>query len=860
MLLQSFIIDVVYLSKFFQMKLKIIFTGICLFVGIISLAQTKKEEKKSDKKDSDKKKENLYQELMKDAKISEGMFRIIQKETDYYFEIPDSLLSREYLIVNKVSQVPMQLNEAGVNKGMNFENKFITFEKDKLAKKLWVKTSSPVVESPENDAITISVRDNFGSSVMEFFDIHSYNPDSTSVVVKVNKVFDGKEKSFNDVLANTGVGGSVKSNFSFIRSMKSFAQNIVVRSDLTTSVNEGAGSVPITLGVTSNIVLLSKNPMKPRFEDARVGYFTQKRWFFSDEQHALSKRKMVTRWRLEPKEEDVEKYLQGELVEPKKPIVFYIDPATPQKWRKYIIQGVFDWNKAFERAGFKNAVSAVEPEQDIDLDDVRFSGITYVASPKSNAMGPSVIDPRSGEIIEADIVWWHNVMTSLHNWMRVQTGVTNPQTRANLFTDEQMGESVRFVSSHEVGHTFGLKHNMGASFAFEVDSLRSASFVAKNGISPSIMDYARYNYVAQPEDNIPNINPMIGEYDKYAIEWGYRWFPNQEVENQFLKDFVNQRAKNPLYFYGEQQSLKKTIDPRSQSEDLGNNSVKASWYGLKNLKRVTDSILVWTHQKDENYDKAGKLFTEVINQWQLYNMHIVNNIGGLKLNRIVFDDGQENYQPIDYQRQKQAIDYLTENVIRIPQWLFFNSALTQKTYPLKETPMGLQNTSPYVLAREYQYSVLYELLSDERLLRLIENQLINPNNEKRFSVDELFDELRKHIFFEVKNKKSLNVLERMTQKNYVDVLIVSTQKIFEKTAKKSILQTENHHWCGHSLQEVSAQNINFDSLKRVSEVSSVKRGELQKVLKILQKQKGDASTQAHYQDLILRIKQELSIK
>lgn len=840
-----------------------LFFMLCFLVGTSVLGQNKKETKTS--KDSTQTKKEIYETLLKKSSVKKGLFTIIQKGGDYYFEIADSLLNREYMIVNKISQVPMQLNEAGLNKGMNSENKIITFEKDTIAKKIWVKTYEPIVSSPKNDAITLSVKDNFAPSILEYFDIYTYTPDSASVVVKVNKVFDGKEKSFNDILTHTGLGGGVKSNLSLIRSMKSFPQNIVVRADLTTSVNEGTGDVPITIGVTSNLVLLPKTPMQPRFEDERVGYFTQNKWYFSDEQHALEKRKIVTRWRLEPKEEDKSNYLKGELVEPRKPIVFYIDPATPKKWRKYIIEGVNDWNKAFERAGFKNAISAKEPDEndpDFDLDDVRYSGITYVASPKSNAMGPSVIDPRSGEIIEADVIWWHNVMTSLHNWIRVQTGTINPQARKNTFSDALMGESVRFVSSHEIGHTLGLKHNMGASNAYAVDSLRSASFVQKNNIATSIMDYARYNYVAQPEDGIPLINPVIGEYDKYAIEWAYRWFTDSQTERSFLRKFVDERAQNPLYFYGEQQNSRNVIDPRSQAEDLGDNSIKANKYGLKNLQRVTENILNWATQKDENYYQAGKLYTEVINQWQLYNRQVMSNIGGLYINHLVLGDKQKNYTPVPKSIQKEAVNYLNENVFTIPQWLFFDKQILEKTYAIKDTPVGAFETSPYTLAREYQYAVLYDLFDDERLLRLLETE-IHSHSKDNFTAEDLFAMVRNHIFRKTQKGKSLSILERMTQKNYVDGLIVSSQKLFEKTNKTALTHTKEErllcsHWqCLSAMEEISLNKINFDSMKRVSEVTTLKRNELHSVLKIIKNKGGDAQTKAHYKDLILRIEQAL---
>lgn len=829
----------------------------------------KKDDVKSDKDKTEKtdssKKIKKIEDLIKKGTYKKGMFNTITKDTDVYFEIPDSLMGRQFLVVNKISQVPMQVNEAGLNKGMNYENKVITFHHDKVAKKVWVKTSTPKVSSPENDAITLSVKENFAESIIEVFDVEAQNADSTSVAIKVNKIFDGNKKSFNDVLANTGLGGSVKSDLSKIDAVKTFPENVVVKSQLTTSVNEGGVDLPVTLGVTSNIVLLSEKPMQPRFADNRVGYFTESHWYFNDGQQKMEDKKLITRWRLEPKDEDKEKYLRGELVEPKKPIVYYIDPATPKQWRDKIIAGVYDWQVAFEKAGFKNAVIAKMPDENdknFDIDDVRYSVITYVASPKANAMGPSVVDPRSGEILESDIVWWHNVMTSLHDWMRIQTGPIDPKARGNKFSDEHMGEAIRFVSSHEVGHTFGLKHNMGASFAYPVESLRSKEFTDKmGGTAPSIMDYARYNYVAQPEDGVTAITPKIGVYDKYAIEWGYRWYPDQNTEKVALKKMIEAHQDDPLYFYGEQQAFLDTVDPRSQSEDLGNDAVLASEYGMKNLKRVLDNLLSWTYEEGKSYEDAGKLYFGVVGQWDTYNHHVMANVGGIYLDQPVFGNQKKAYEAVPAAMQRKAVHYLTRNVIDLPKWLFFNPIL-EKTYAIKKSPMGPYEQSPYTLAREMQYSVIYYLFTDDRLLRMLENELKKEElgtKEEVYTVTDLFNQVREAAF---DKKGSLSILERMTQKNYVDALIVSTNKLFEKTTMKGITIDGNLQiptLCMHDEEEHGLRNINYSSMKRVSEVTSYKRAELQAVLKLVNKKKnsGDATTQAHYADLITRINEAL---
>ncbi|WP_442878328.1 zinc-dependent metalloprotease [Algoriella sp.] len=825
----------------------------------------KAEKDKTEKKDSTVTKVKKIDELIKKGTYKKGLFNTIQVKTDIYFEIPDTLFGRQFLVVNKLSQVPMEVNEAGLNKGMNYENKVISFYHDKVAKKVWVKTIVPQVSSPKNDAITASVKDNFSESIIEVFDIEAQNSDSTAVAIKVNKIFDGNQKSFNDVLTNVGLGGSVKANLSYVENVKTFPENIVVKSQLTTSVNEGGVDLAVTLGVTSNIVLLSTTPMQPRLADNRVGYFTEKHWFFNDAQHKMEDQRFITKWRLEPKDEDKEKYLKGELVEPKKPIIYYIDPSTPKQWRQKIIAGVHDWQVAFEKAGFKNAIIAKEPtadDKDFDIDDVRYSVITYAASPKANAMGPSVVDPRSGEILEADIIWWHNVMTSLHDWMRIQTGPIDPKARGNKFSDEHMGEAIRFVSSHEVGHTFGLKHNMGSSFSYPVESLRSKEFTDKmGGTAPSIMDYARYNYVAQPEDGVTAITPKIGLYDKYAIEWGYRWFPNQETEKTSLRNMIEKHEDDPMYFYGEQQGYLSTIDPRSQSEDLGDDAVLASEYGMKNLKRVSENILKWTYEDGKSYINTGKLYYQTIGQWDLYSNHVLANVGGIYLNNTFFGIDKKAYEPVSAEMQRKAVNYLNENVINLPKWLFFNDIL-DKTYAIKNSPMGPYEQTPYTLAREMQYGLIYNLFTDDRLLRLLENELNHQelkSNEKIYTVENLFDQVRSTAF---DKKTNLTILEKMTQKNYVDALIVSTNKLFEKTTVAALTVDQNLQIptiCNYLDEEKMARNINYSSMKRVSEVTTYKRAELQRVLTLLNKKKnnGDASTKAHYADLIIRIKEAL---
>ena len=832
--------------------------SILMVTGFTAFSQDKKktsEKENQEKKDSIKPSDDkklTYQKFLKEGNVKKGLFNVYSIKEDYYFEIPDSLLSRDLLIVNKVSSVPYALNGHGLNKGMTFETKLVRFYKDTLLNKVWVKTVNPRVQSPENDAITLSVKDNFDESIIEEFKIEAKNTDSTAVFIKVNKIFNGKEKSFSDLLTNIGLGGSVKTNLSILETIKSFPENIVVKSLLTTSVKEGgSAALPLSIGVTTNIVLLPTTVMKPRFSDKRIGYFTKPMDYYSDDQQEVETRGMITRWRLEPRKEDIKKYQQGELVQPKKQIIYYLDPATPKQWRPFIEQGVYDWNVAFEAAGFKNVLKVKFPSKDdknFDADDVRYSVITYAASEKQNAMGPAIVDPRSGEILESDIIWWHNLMKGLHSWIRVQTGAIDPKARPNKFTNQHMGEAIRFVSSHEVGHTFGLKHNMGASFSYPVDSLRSKTFTSKmGGTAPSIMDYARFNYVAQPEDNVTDITPKIGVYDKYAIDWGYRWIDDASAHQEIpvLNQWIRKHENDPLYFYGPQQG--EVIDPRSQSEDLGDNAVKASEYGLKNLKRILPNILNWTKEEGKDYYKASKLYKAVIDQWTTYNGHVMANIGGVYVNNTVYGDGKKTFEPVSTKMQKEALSYIIKNGVLPQKWLFLPETIN-KVFVVRDAPDGERYYSPVSMLRIYQTNVIYALIKTDRLMRITENEVLVKDKKELFTEEYLFDSLFDAIFKKTLKGKSLDMFDRITQKNYVDVLTVDRNKLLEKTKKKTLSEDSENF-----------KNIHFSYIPRVADIGTNKRAALEKVLVLLKKKenRGDRATKAHYSDLIARIEYNL---
>ena len=862
--------------------MKKILLAVLLFQSMAVFSQDKKSKKKDAakteneaKKDSTAKKGNTaaYNDFIKDAVTKNGLFKIHTIKDKIYFEIPNEVLGKDLLIVNKISSVPAQINNAGINKGINYENKLIRFYKDEKNNKVWAKTFDPKISVNKKDNIALSVRDNYVESIIEGFEIKTYGKDS-AVVVQVNNVFNGTSKSFNNLFDNIGMGGSVRTKDSYIEEVKSFPQNVVIKSQLTTQVSEGkttAEKADLTVGTTTNIVLLPE-PMVGRFSDDRVGYFTTPKIYFSDKQQRVDNKELITRWRLEPKEQEVGKYLSGQLVEPKKPIVYYIDPATPKQWQQAIIDGVHDWNKAFEKAGFKNVISARLPDpedKEFDVDDVRYSVITYAASSMANAMGPSVVDPRTGEILESDIIWWHNVMTLLHSWMRVQTGIIDPEARGNVFPDAKMANAIRFVSSHEVGHTFGLRHNMGSSFAYSVEDLRKPDFTEKmGGTAPSIMDYARFNYVAQEGDGVKQITPKIGVYDEFAINFGYRWTgkSSPEEELSITKSWIDKHDGDPKYFYGEQQS--ETIDPRSQSEDLGNNAMKAGEYGIINLKKTIPNIIEWSTKDGETYEEAKAFYNQVINQWYVYNTHTLANIGGFYLTPLVKGNKMKSYIPVPYQTQKEALNFLKKNILTLPKWLFINP-LKDVLKPTKNTPAGAVEQSPYNIFRERQAAILYNLMHDERLLRILEAEFLQTEgNEKIMTVAELFDDLRKFIFDKSLKNRSLTIAERMTQKNYVDALIIDVGRIYEKTEKgifgKMPMICDYAH---HNLEDkhgIDEQNLTlyFSGMKRLSEVGSAKRAELIKVKKIIlvAKNTADEATRNHYEDMLIRLNKALREK
>ena len=837
----------------------------------------KKKKKEEAPKDSTT---NEFEKLTKGAIVQRGLFTVYKNKENYYFEIPDSLFKRDFLVINKLQRVPDELGEARANKGINYQEQMITFELNKDEKKLLVREVKipPIV--PEEDAIRRSVEDNYISPLIHSFKIEAFNKDSSAVLIKVNDIYNGSATSINNLFSNLNIGNSANKDLSRILSIKAFPNNVIAYSELSTKVTEGMNSVFLTVEVSSSIVLLPRTPMVGRLEDPRIGYFTTNRLAYSDDQQKVERKRYITRWRLEPKPEDREAYLRGELVEPQKPIVFYIDPATPEKWRKYMIQGVEDWQKAFEKAGFKNAIRAevLSDSMAVNADDANTSVITYTASTTANAMGPSTCDPRSGEIIDADIIWWHNTMTILKEWITIQTGTVNPSAQLPILPDSLMGDAMRFVAGHEVGHSLGLRHNMRGSYAIPTDSLRSKTFTDKfKGTASSIMDYARYNYVAQPGDGVTQLAPQIGPYDLYAIEYGYRWYDTQdpEAEKATLTDFVSAH-KGDMYAYSGEQSMREAVDPRGMSEDLGNDAVKSATYGIDNLKRIVPNILSWTRtgEKGQTYDEASALYFGVINQWNLFIYHVMANVGGMYIDNVLPGDGMKAFEFVPRDIQKKSLQFVMDQALTFPRWLF-DTPISQYTYLNRNTPVGKIEESPMLVLKNAQCYFMWDLLTNERLTRMFENETYN--GDKAFTPLEMMNMLHKHMFGITERGGKPDAMQRNLQKLFVDALIIAADetqsaKNVKKLTESPFLSEEKSACCEAHAHNQENENsrmgrpriLNFygSQVTRISDIISLKRGELLKIRKLLQSRlnTSDETVRNHYQDMLLRINDALGLK
>ena len=722
-----------------------------------------------------------YDKVITDKAVThKGLFTVHKVEDKWYFEIPDSLLNREMMVTTRYTKTA---GGGGVYAGEMENQQTILWEKGPN-KNVLLRVVTVISQADSTNEIYKAVTNSNLNPIAESFKIEAYSKDSSSVVIDVSDYFKGDNQPVSlgpYTKRRFNLGGQIADR-SYISGINTYPINTEVRVVRTfgstpsfgpsapspipsTTLPAAYATSAVTLEMNNSFILLPKVPMAKRLYDPRVGFFADDYVVFGDNQQKTENDVFICRWRLEPKDEDVEKWKRGELVEPKKPIVYYIDPATPKKWRPYLIQGINDWQKAFEQAGFKNAIMGKEwndKDSTANLEDARFSVLRYLPSEVANAYGPNVHDPRSGEIIESHIGWYHNVMKLVHDWYMIQTAAVDPRARKMEFDDDLMGQLIRFVSSHEVGHTLGLRHNLGSSSRTPVEKLRDKDWVAAHGHTASIMDYARFNYVAQPEDNMAETSlfPRIGDYDKWAIQWGYKAsFSANEKEDQKIvnKWVVDSLRVNPRLWFGTESN---PFDPRSQTEDLGDNSMKASEYGIKNLKRILVKLPEWTKEDADKYDNLRDIYGALVGQYNRYMNHVLKNVGGVyETPKSVEQTGEAVYEPTPVAIQKDAVKFLHKQLFETPKWLLDKDILNRISNPVGTEYVG-----------NVQTNVLNNLLSVARLSRMM-SATVRFGDKNTYTVDAMMDDLKKGIWSELSTHKAIDPLRRNLQKTYVEALI-----------------------------------------------------------------------------------------
>lgn len=775
-----------------------------------------------------------YEKLLEDATSDEGLFTVHTVDDKWYFEIPASLYDTDMLLISRIARVPAGFGGFIVS-GSKVAEQVLRWERRDDRVLLRKMSFSEVAD--ESLPIWQSVTRNNFAPILASFEVAAEGPDGDTVVIDVTDFYSGDTPALSGLSAGQRRQYEVRrldGSRSFINHARSYPINVDVRHTLTYEANAAPGNTrtgTISMEMHQSMILLPREPMMPRLADNRVGYFAVTQVNFGLDQLKAAEQTFISRWRLEPS--DPEAYARGEVVDPVKPITYYIDPATPDRWRPFVRQGVEDWQAAFETAGFSNAIVALEPpsvEEDPEWtpEDARYSVVRWAASMVRNAMGPSVSDPRTGEIIESDIVWYHNHLRSYRNRLLIETGASNPAARSLEIDDELIGETIRQVIAHEIGHALGLPHNMIASSSYPTESLRDPEFARRMGVSASVMDYARQNYVAQPGDGLEPTDYVrkIGPYDHYSVNWGYRVIPHADspqAEKATLNQWILERANDPMYRFGSSTGW----NPDAQTEDMGNDPVASSGYGIANLKRVVPNLVDWTTTPGESFAELEEIYGELVGQWSRYVGHVVTLVGGRYENAKAAGQPEPVYTPVPRARQEAAVEFVNQQVFASPTWLVPGDILSR-----------IEHAGALERIRARQVSVLNQMLDPRRLQRIIEGPEFDAD---AYRLDEYLADLKAGVFPELAAGATLDTYRRNLQRAYLERLE------YLMTEEPPALSRQILAFVGDSITQVDVSQ---------SDIRPLARAQLRQIRTEAETGAGaatDALTRAHLDDLVARV-------